>query len=75
MASEIAKNYMDINIIGNNKNNKFLFYANKLNLHQLKGHSSIGGMRANIYNSINISGVKKLIYFMEFFKKKYQFLY
>lgn len=36
----------------------------------LKGHRSVGGMRASIYNAMPIEGVKKLTRFMEEFEKK-----
>lgn len=36
----------------------------------LKGHRSVGGMRASIYNAMPIEGVKKLVGFMESFEKK-----
>ena len=34
----------------------------------LKGHRSVGGMRASIYNAMPIEGVKKLVAFMEAFE-------
>jgi phosphoserine aminotransferase len=34
---------------------------------QLKGHRSVGGMRASIYNAMPIEGVKKLVAYMEEF--------
>jgi phosphoserine aminotransferase len=36
----------------------------------LKGHRSVGGMRASIYNAMTIEGVKKLIEFLKDFKEK-----
>ncbi|MBE7024865.1 MAG: 3-phosphoserine/phosphohydroxythreonine transaminase [Ruminococcaceae bacterium] len=35
----------------------------------LKGHRSVGGMRASIYNAMPIEGVKKLVAFMQAFEK------
>ena len=35
----------------------------------LKGHRSVGGMRASIYNAMPIEGVEKLVAFMEAFEK------
>ena len=35
----------------------------------LKGHRSVGGMRASIYNAMPIEGVEKLVAFMEDFEK------
>ena len=36
----------------------------------LKGHRSVGGMRASIYNAMPIEGVEKLVAFMDDFEKK-----
>jgi phosphoserine aminotransferase len=38
----------------------------------LKGHRSVGGMRASIYNAMTIEGVKKLIEFLKEFQEKNQ---
>ena len=35
----------------------------------LKGHRSVGGMRASIYNAMPIEGVQKLVAFMENYEK------
>ncbi len=52
-------------------NAKFLAEAEANYLVQLKGHSSVGGMRASIYNAMPIEGVQKLVAFMKDFEKKY----
>ena len=36
----------------------------------LKGHRSVGGMRASIYNAMPIEGVEKLVAFMKEFEEK-----
>ena len=36
----------------------------------LKGHRTVGGMRASIYNAMPIEGVEKLVEFMDSFEKK-----
>ncbi len=36
----------------------------------LKGHRSVGGMRASIYNAMPMEGVEKLVAFMEKFEKE-----
>ena len=36
----------------------------------LKGHRSVGGMRASIYNAMPLEGVENLVGFMEEFEKK-----
>ncbi|MHA2423819.1 MAG: 3-phosphoserine/phosphohydroxythreonine transaminase, partial [Candidatus Thorarchaeota archaeon] len=38
----------------------------------LKGHRSVGGMRASIYNAMPIEGVKALAEFLEEFRNKNQ---
>jgi phosphoserine aminotransferase len=46
--------------------------ATKLDLIGLKGHRSVGGMRASIYNAMSIEGVKKLAEFMKDFQAQNQ---
>jgi phosphoserine aminotransferase len=50
-------------------NAKFLAEADKNDLVQLKGHSSVGGMRASIYNAMPIEGVQALVAFMKEFER------
>jgi phosphoserine aminotransferase len=38
----------------------------------IKGHRSVGGMRASIYNAMPTEGVKKLVEFMKEFEAKHQ---
>lgn len=52
-------------------NGKFITEADAQGLVQLKGHSSVGGMRASIYNAMPIEGVQALVAFMKDFEKKY----
>ena len=40
-------------------------------LTQLKGHRSVGGMRASIYNAMPIEGVQTLVKFMREFERKH----
>ncbi len=49
---------------------KFVKEATAAGLVNLKGHRSVGGMRASIYNAMPISGVEALVGFMEEFEKK-----
>ena len=37
---------------------------------QLKGHRSVGGVRASIYNAFPVEGVEALVVFMKEFEKK-----
>jgi phosphoserine aminotransferase len=50
---------------------KFLEEASAIGLKTLKGHRSVGGMRASIYNAMPEEGVKALIDFMAEFERKY----
>jgi phosphoserine aminotransferase len=49
--------------------NKFLEQARESGLLTLKGHRSVGGMRASIYNAMPEEGVDSLIEFMAEFEK------
>ncbi len=49
-------------------NELFLEQTKHANLVGLKGHRSIGGMRASLYNSMPVEGVKALTHFMDEFK-------
>ncbi len=49
---------------------QFLEEAEKAGLSTLKGHRSVGGMRASIYNAMPEAGVDKLIDFMMDFEKR-----
>ena len=48
---------------------KFLSESEKEGLFALKGHSSVGGVRASIYNSMPLDGVKQLADFMKEFER------
>ena len=50
---------------------KFLEEAGNNNLKTLKGHRSVGGMRASIYNAMPEQGVDTLIDFMTDFARRY----
>ena len=49
----------------------FLKAAKQRGLIQLKGHRSVGGMRASIYNAMPIEGVHTLVEFMREFERKH----
>ena len=52
------------------KDAAFVKYAASCGLVNLKGHRSVGGMRASIYNAMPVDGVKKLIDVMRAFEKE-----
>ncbi len=49
---------------------KFVKEATAAGFMNLKGHRTVGGMRASIYNAMPIEGVEKLVEFMEAFEKE-----
>ena len=49
----------------------FLLHAEENGLLNLKGHRSVGGMRASIYNAMPQEAIDDLIAFMEAFESKY----
>lgn len=49
----------------------FLSQAESEGLLALKGHRSVGGMRASIYNAIPFEGVKALVEFMQEFERNH----
>jgi phosphoserine aminotransferase len=50
---------------------EFLKGAEKKGMVQLKGHRSVGGMRASIYNAMPIDGVRELVSYMKDFEQKH----
>ena len=51
-------------------NKKFIAEAEAAGFVNLKGHRSVGGMRASIYNAMPMEGVVKLVEFMDGFEKR-----
>lgn len=51
-------------------NAKFIAEAKKAGFVNLKGHRSVGGMRASIYNAMPIEGVEALVEFMRKFEEE-----
>lgn len=48
---------------------RFMQEAQKQDLYTLKGHRSVGGLRASIYNAMPLEGVERLRAFMEAFQQ------
>jgi len=53
------------------RNTDFLAGAQARGLLQLKGHKSVGGMRASIYNAVPIEGVRTLVDYMKEFERSH----
>jgi len=51
------------------RNADFLAQAHARGLLQLKGHKSVGGMRASLYNAMPLAGVQALVDFMRAFER------
>jgi phosphoserine aminotransferase len=51
------------------RNEAFLAGAKARGLLQLKGHKSVGGMRASIYNAVPLEAVKTLVEYMKEFEQ------
>ena len=51
------------------KDTRFLKLWDKRGLKTLKGHRSVGGFRASIYNAMPLKGVEALIHAMQDYEK------
>ena len=49
---------------------KFVKEAKEAGLENLKGHRTVGGMRASIYNAMPVEGVETLVAFMKKFEEE-----
>jgi len=66
------RSYMNIpfQIVDESLHGQFIAEAEVEGLSSLKGHRSVGGMRASIYNAMPIEGIEALISFMKEFESK-----
>jgi phosphoserine aminotransferase len=55
-------------LAGDELTNKFVEGAEKEGMTDLKGHRSVGGIRASIYNAMPVAGVEKLRDYMVAFR-------
>jgi phosphoserine aminotransferase len=53
------------------RNEAFLAGAREAGLLQLKGHKSVGGMRASLYNAMPLAGVQALVGYMREFERSH----
>ena len=70
-SSSRSRMNVPFNISDESLNDSFLSEAYNNGLYELKGHRSVGGFRASIYNAMPIEGVRVLIDFMKDFERKY----
>lgn len=66
------RSLMNVPFVTGNKelDAKFVAEAKEHGFENLKGHRSVGGMRASIYNAMPKEGVEKLVEFMKEFEKE-----
>ncbi len=62
-ADKDSRSMMNVTFVASNEdlNNKFLKFAESQGLDGLKGHRSVGGMRASLYNAFPAEGVDALV--------------
>jgi phosphoserine aminotransferase len=67
-----SRSLMNVPFVTGNEelDKKFIEEAKNAGLVQLKGHRSVGGMRASIYNAMPIEGVVALVEFMKKFEQE-----
>ena len=53
------------------RNDAFLTGAKERGLLQLKGHKSVGGLRASLYNAMPLAGVQALVAYMQDFERQH----
>ena len=66
------RSLMNVPFITGNKelDDKFIKEAQKVGIENIRGHRTVGGMRASIYNAMPIEGVKYLVEFMKKFEEE-----
>ncbi|QDU80928.1 Phosphoserine aminotransferase [Polystyrenella longa] len=66
-----SRSMMNVTFVTGNEDldKKFISEATAAGLDGLKGHRSVGGMRASIYNAFPEAGIDKLVEFMTAFEK------
>lgn len=75
-AAAVAEDRSRMNVVFVAKNpeveSAFLSFAKSRNIAGLKGHRSVGGFRASIYNAMRIQGVNALVDAMQEFEDQYK---
>ena len=64
------RSLMNVPFVTGNKelDAKFVKEAKEAGIENIKGHRTVGGMRASIYNAMPIEGVRYLVEFMKKFE-------
>jgi phosphoserine aminotransferase len=70
-AEKEARSLMNVTFVTGDADldKKFAKEADAAGFKNIKGHRSVGGMRASIYNAMPIEGVEALVKFMDDFAK------
>ncbi len=70
-AQKDSRSIMNVTFVTGNEelDAKFVKESTAAGFVNLKGHRSVGGMRASIYNAMPVEGVEKLVEFMKEFEK------
>jgi len=73
-AEKDSRSWMNItfNLSSSELEEKCVAEALKRNLIGLKGHRSVGGMRASVYNAMSMEGVETLVEFLKEFQEDHQ---
>ena len=71
-AEKESRSLMNVtfNLASEELEKKFVAESTAAGFNGLKGHRSVGGIRASIYNATGIEAVKSLVEFMADFEKK-----
>lgn len=71
-AEKDSRSMMNVTFVtgDSEKDDLFVKEATKRGFVNLKGHRSVGGMRASIYNAMPIEGVRRLVEFMKEFEEE-----
>jgi phosphoserine aminotransferase len=71
-AQKKYRSLMNVTFVTGNEelDKKFVAEAKNKGIVNIKGHRSVGGMRASIYNAMPVEGIKRLIEVMKDFEKK-----
>ena len=66
------RSVMNVTFVTGNEelDKKFVAEAKAVGLENLKGHRTVGGMRASLYNAMPREGVQRLVEFMDAFEKR-----
>ena len=71
-ADKDSRSIMNVTFVTGDKDldAKFVKEAAEAGFVNLKGHRSVGGMRASIYNAMPEEGIQKLVAFMQKFEQE-----